>query len=256
MNETNLQVFTNSELNLTLHAILNDDGSISVSADDVARGLGFTQPTKSGNESIRWERINTYLASFGSSPKVGTGDYIPESLFYLLSMKATNKLARKFQAWIAMEVLPEIRKTGSYNSHEQTTLDLSGYAAAINSIHTLTQGLPNRYGAVQALLEPIGISLPPLPEKPSPAVLSNVPGVSGKTRYGVKEFVNTRGMDYITSVPGDQIYESYFAFAAQNNHDPLSRVDFTLELRNVYQLYLLPRYDQTGHKRGTFYTAK
>lgn len=41
-------------------------------------------------------------------------DYIPESLFYLLAMKANNDVARKFQTWLAVEVIPVIRKSGQY----------------------------------------------------------------------------------------------------------------------------------------------
>lgn len=41
-------------------------------------------------------------------------DYIPESLFYRLGMKASNPAAEKFQNWLALDVIPSIRKTGSY----------------------------------------------------------------------------------------------------------------------------------------------
>lgn len=44
----------------------------------------------------------------------GKDDYIPESLFYRLGMKANNAVADKFQNWLAMEVIPTIRKTGHY----------------------------------------------------------------------------------------------------------------------------------------------
>lgn len=39
---------------------------------------------------------------------------IPESLFYMLAMKANNERAQKFQRWIAIDVVSAIRKTGSY----------------------------------------------------------------------------------------------------------------------------------------------
>ena len=50
---------------------------------------------------------------------MGTNDFIPESLFYLLAMKANNKVAQEFQKWLAVEVIPQIRKTGSYQSQQQ-----------------------------------------------------------------------------------------------------------------------------------------
>lgn len=90
MNE--LQLFKNEKLNLSVRAIYNDGGSISVSAEDCARGLGFVDKSKSATsgaqlEKVRWARINKYLNEFGVSQQVAKGDFIPESVFYLLAMK-------------------------------------------------------------------------------------------------------------------------------------------------------------------------
>lgn len=49
-----------------------------------------------------------------STTSGGKDDYIPESLFYRLGMKASNARAEKFQNWLAMEVIPSIRKNGGY----------------------------------------------------------------------------------------------------------------------------------------------
>lgn len=92
------------------------DGTAYLRLEDVARGLGFTQTAKSGNEVIRWERVTKYLAELGI-PTSGDGfppAYIPENIFYRLAMKAKNETAEKFQALVADEIIPSIRKTGSY----------------------------------------------------------------------------------------------------------------------------------------------
>lgn len=106
--------FQNNELGVKIRTILNEDGSISMNAEDTARGFGFTTVAKSGNAVVRWARVNDYLKEFGFLQQVGENDYIPESLFYLLGMKASNKAAQEFQKWLAMEVIPSIRKTGNY----------------------------------------------------------------------------------------------------------------------------------------------
>lgn len=108
-----VQIFSNEELGISARTIANDDGSISVNAEDTAIGFGWTQE-KNGKFYVKWERINGYLEEFGFSPQVGKGDYIPESLFYRLGMKASNAKADRFQNWLAMEVIPQIRKTGGY----------------------------------------------------------------------------------------------------------------------------------------------
>lgn len=92
------------------------DGTAYLRLEDVARGLGFTQTAKSGNEVIRWERVTKYLAELGI-PTSGDGfppAYIPENIFYRLAMKAKNETAEKFQALVADEIIPSIRKHGGY----------------------------------------------------------------------------------------------------------------------------------------------
>ncbi len=89
------------------------DGTAYLRLEDVARGLGFTRTAASGNEVIRWERVDGYLRELGV-PTCGHGDFIPENVFYRLAMKAKNETAEKFQALVADEIIPSIRKTGGY----------------------------------------------------------------------------------------------------------------------------------------------
>ena len=102
------------------------DGVAYLRLETVARGLGFTQTqTKGGREytSIRWERVDQYLAELGFPHKWGKElvpdgavrpEFIPENIFYRLAMKAKNESAEAFQAKIADEVIPSIRKHGAY----------------------------------------------------------------------------------------------------------------------------------------------
>lgn len=93
------------------------DGTAYLRLEDVTRGLGFTQTqNKNGVEytSVRWERVEQYLAEFGFPHKWGKDSFIPENIFYRLAMKAKNETAEKFQALVADEIIPSIRKTGGY----------------------------------------------------------------------------------------------------------------------------------------------
>lgn len=112
-----VQLFVNKELELEVRAIKNDDASISLNAEDTAIGFGFTQ-IKNGKTYVRWETMNGYCKELNFSQHVGKDDYIPESLFYLLGMKANNDVAKKFQMWLATEVLPSMRKYGMYATDE------------------------------------------------------------------------------------------------------------------------------------------
>ena len=106
-----------------VHGYLDKETGIAfLNAEDVARGFGFTQIAKSGNVVVRWERVNRYLCEFGFIPTCGdgvkAGDYIPENMVYRLGFKANNKVAQRFQAVLADEVLPSIRKHGAYMTEE------------------------------------------------------------------------------------------------------------------------------------------
>ena len=92
---------------------VNESGTAFLNAEDVARGLGFTQ-TKKSIEYIRWETVNSYLSEFGFSQQVGKDDYLPENLVYRLIFKAKNEVAIAFQSLLADEILPSLRKNGMY----------------------------------------------------------------------------------------------------------------------------------------------
>lgn len=119
MEEQNgLMVFENKAMGIQLRTILNDDGSISVSAEDTAIGFGWVEE-KNGISYVRWRSLNGYLKEFGFSQEVAKDDFIPESLYYLLGMKANNERAQKFQRWLALDVIPQIRKTGGYKAEPE-----------------------------------------------------------------------------------------------------------------------------------------
>lgn len=98
------------------------DGTAYLKLETVARGLGFTQIAASGNESVRWERVKKYLEELGiptSWDGAEVPDFIPENIFYRLAMKAKNETAEKFQAKVADEIIPTIRRTGGYIGNDE-----------------------------------------------------------------------------------------------------------------------------------------
>lgn len=128
--ESGLQIFSNEELGLKTRTVLNEDGSISVNAEDVAIGFGwFKTETKNGRKykSIRWKRMNDFSKEMGFDHEWSKDEYMPESLFYRLAMKANNDKAEKFQNWIAFDVVPSIRKNGKYEykKKQPTSLELA-----------------------------------------------------------------------------------------------------------------------------------
>ncbi|MDY4604842.1 BRO family protein [Clostridium tertium] len=118
-----IQIFKNEKLNQSLRTMLNDNGDISVNLEDATYGLGMVKiDRKNGKEYTRAniQGVKKHLRSFGiDSSELTKEDYIPESAVYLLAMKADNKVAQEFQKWLAVEVIPSIRKTGSYTNNKE-----------------------------------------------------------------------------------------------------------------------------------------
>lgn len=122
----------NEILNISnVHGYMDkQSGTAYLNAEDVARGFGFTRE-KNGVEYIRWDRVNQYLHEFGFSPLVGKDDFLPENMVYRLGFKANNEVAQKFQALLADEVLPSIRKNGGYITGQDTLSDNELMARAL-----------------------------------------------------------------------------------------------------------------------------
>lgn len=102
-----LQTFNDGNVDLKVKEV---NGVVYLDVEQAALGLGISFVAKSGNEVVRWERVRKYL----NSPEVEKGGFITEAQFYKLAFKANSKAAERFTDWVAEEVLPAIRKTGSY----------------------------------------------------------------------------------------------------------------------------------------------
>ena len=104
-----------------------EDGVAYLHIEDAARGLGFVE-NHGDAVFVRWQRVDGYLSDFGYSPQVENASnphdyYIPENIFYRLCMKAKNDVAEKFQAKVADEIIPSIRKTGGYGMSQISRKD-------------------------------------------------------------------------------------------------------------------------------------
>lgn len=95
-----------------------ENGTVFLKLEDVARGLGFVDISK-GTEYVRWARVDKYLAEIGFATDGERPEFIPENVFYRLAMKANNETAEKFQALVSDEIIPSIRRTGGYVANDE-----------------------------------------------------------------------------------------------------------------------------------------
>ena len=140
------------------------DGTAYLKLEAVARGLGFTQE-KNGAEYVRWETVGRYLKEIGFPNKLGKDDrthfpnklgkddYIPENVFYRLAMKAKNETAERFQALVADEVIPSIRKHGMFATPEAIRKMLDDPRSMISILTELQNEHDRRVAAENKILE-------------------------------------------------------------------------------------------------------
>jgi len=225
--KTGVSVFMNNELGLQMRTILNDDNSISVNAEDTAIGFGWVQD-KNGKVFIRWATINNYCKGFGFSQEVGKDDYIPESLFYRLGMKANNERAEKFQNWLAMDVIPSIRKTGTYSTKGKTTLSVED---AFRMVELINQTPNDRLPIARAILSSAGVDVPePVEIEKEPQQFHATP--RGRMEY-TKKYADMNGVgDFLKTFdpinrPSAEVYKFYEVYCEEKDIEPTSKIMFS-----------------------------
>ena len=106
MNE--LQIFNSDEFGEI--RTVEIDGKPYFVGTDVAKALGYSNPRKAILDHCKGVTKRDTPTSSG----VQSMSYINEGDLYRLIMKSKLPSAEKFESWVMDEVLPAIRKTGSY----------------------------------------------------------------------------------------------------------------------------------------------
>ena len=96
---------------------IDKEGEVWFVAKDIATTLGYTNPLKAVRDHCTGvKKMDTPTAGGIQTVKI-----IPESDLHRLVMRSRMPSAARFQDWVYEEVLPSIRKTGSYG--QPTTSD-------------------------------------------------------------------------------------------------------------------------------------
>ncbi|MFQ7190887.1 MAG: Bro-N domain-containing protein [Megamonas funiformis] len=115
--ENQLQVFNNAEFG-QVRTIVEGD-KILFCASDVAKALGYRNYNDAVNKHCRAiVKCDTPI-----SGKIQAINFIPEGDIYRLIIRSKLPTAEKFESWVFDEVLPSIRKTGSYSTKQQPVDD-------------------------------------------------------------------------------------------------------------------------------------
>ena len=106
-----LQVFSNNEFGQIRTVFM--DGEPWMVGKDVARALGYKEPTKAAREKV--DAADRGVSKIDTPSGIQEMTIINESGLYSLVLSSKLPGARKFRRWVTSEVLPSIRKTGGYN---------------------------------------------------------------------------------------------------------------------------------------------
>lgn len=90
-------------------------------ASDICQALGYSNTSKAIGDHLDADERSTELVPRTPNDSLGVPtNIISESGLYALVLRSRKPEARKFAKWVTSEVLPTIRKTGSYQSNTQS----------------------------------------------------------------------------------------------------------------------------------------
>lgn len=114
MNE--LQIFTNEEFGEIRTVQLNNETYFV--GKDVAEALGYADPSSAVSKNVDAEDKTTLLLEQDGSNYKSKTTVISESGLYALIFGSKLESAKRFKHRVTSEVLPAIRKTGSYKMEQ------------------------------------------------------------------------------------------------------------------------------------------
>lgn len=148
-----IQIFQNPEFGeIRTVMIGNEPWFVGV---DVARALGYKKPTGAVTNNVdEGDSLREGISDANGHKQ--TAIVINESGLYSLIFNSKLESAKKFKKWVTSEVLPSIRRTGTYSVPQTIP----------GQIQLLAQGqveLSERVDTIQAELESLKMDLPLLP---------------------------------------------------------------------------------------------
>nr|DAF84427.1 MAG TPA: repressor domain protein [Caudoviricetes sp.] len=107
-----LQIFNNDEFGEIRTAVVNNEPMFCLI--DICKALELS------NSRIVADRLDEDERRKLDLPRQGETWFVTESGLYAVILRSDKPNAKKFRKWVTSEVLPSIRKTGSYNKPMST----------------------------------------------------------------------------------------------------------------------------------------
>ena len=113
------------------------DGEPWFVGKDVAEALGYEKPTDTVRKHV--DKEDRGISKMETPSGMQEATIINESGLYSLILRSKLESAKKFKRWVTADVLPSIRKTGTYALHIPLTEHPGDVAKLINATSRLME---------------------------------------------------------------------------------------------------------------------
>ncbi|CAB5637087.1 Bro-N domain-containing protein [Pseudomonas putida] len=139
----------------SIQVILDENGEPWFIAMEVAEVLGYSDAYEMTKKLDDDEKSNRQIAGLGTATGGRGVSTINESGLYSAILTSSKPEAKPFKRWVTHEVLPTIRRTGSYSMAQQqqlpsandATILIESMARTMNLPPSATLGMYQRYAA-------------------------------------------------------------------------------------------------------------
>lgn len=110
-----IKLFENKDMNISVRT-MEVDGEIWFVANDLAKALGYANPSDATNKHCKHGKMEWGSDSLGRRNQF---KIVPEGDMYRLVTNSHLESAQMVEEWIFDEIMPTIRKTGGYVANEE-----------------------------------------------------------------------------------------------------------------------------------------
>ena len=206
--EKGLSIFSSPEFGKV--RVFMREGEPWFVASDVAKALKYANPSDAVNRLCK-KAIKTTI---NGNPRDGNPpinvNIIPESDMFRLIMRSNAPKAEEFQAWVFEEILPTLRKTGSYSlvpasqqPREMTETNLAALRAfvtidckvtGVQATYALDRAWQKKFGESPLALTGIRLESAPDDDRAMYVTVTEIGKLYGKTAMKLNPILTSLGL--------------------------------------------------------------
>ncbi len=210
-----LEIFKNREFGEIRTVAI--DGEPMFCLIDICKALGMSNPTMVAQRLDEDELTKLDLGS-----RAGDTNFITESGLYAVILRSDKPNAKKFRKWVTSEVLPQIRKTGSYQKRltpeEMMRIQLGMVDDHENRIEHLENTMTIDYGQQQELKKAVNKRvIEILGGKKTPAYKELSKKVFAECNHDIQDYFAVNSRNNIPSLRFENALEYVEGWNPSNN---------------------------------------